>query len=135
MSRFNISLIEAIDLVFKAIKIGKGGEIFVPKLKSFYIRDLIEAITNKKNFYKIVGIRPGEKIHEELINAAEIKDTIVAKNHYVVLSNFTERQIKNYCKKNSYKRVDENFSYDSGTNPNFMTIKELKRIVKVYSKN
>ena len=135
MSRFNISLIEAIDLVFKAIKIGKGGEIFVPKLKSFYIRDLIEAITNKKNFYKIVGIRPGEKINEELINAAEIKDTIVAKNHYVVLSNFTERQIKNYCKKNSYKRVDENFSYDSGTNPNFMTIKELKRIVKVYSKN
>ena len=111
------------------------SEIFVPKLKSFYIRDLIEAITNKKNFYKIVGIRPGEKIHEELINAAEIKDTIVAKNHYVVLSNFTERQIKNYCKKNSYKRVDENFSYDSGTNPNFMTIKELERIVKVYSKN
>ena len=50
MSRFNISLIEAIDLVFNAIKIAKGGEIFVPKLKSFYIRDLIEAITDKKTF-------------------------------------------------------------------------------------
>ena len=134
MSRFNISLIEAIDLVFKAIKIGKGGEIFVPKLKSFYIRDLIEAITNKKNFYKIVGIRPGEKIHEELINAAEIKDTIVAKNHYVVLSNFTENQIRKYCKKNTYKRVDENFSYNSGTNRDFMTIKELKKIINAYSK-
>ncbi len=134
MSRFNISLIEAIDLVFNAIKIAKGGEIFVPKLKSFYIRDLIEAITDKKNFFKIVGIRPGEKIHEELINAAEIKDTIVAKNHYVVLSNFTENQIRKYCKKNTYKRVDENFSYNSGTNRDFMTIKELKKIINAYSK-
>ena len=52
MTRFNISLQDSIELVFNAIKYGTGGEIFVPKLKSFYIRDLIEAITNKRNFLK-----------------------------------------------------------------------------------
>ena len=104
MTRFNISLQDSIELVLHAIKYGTGGEIFVPKLKSFYIRDLIEAITNKEIF-KIVGIRPGEKIHEELINTAEIKDTISGKNHYVVLSNFTQNQLLNYCKKNNYIKV------------------------------
>ncbi len=135
MTRFNISLKESIKLVLTAIKFGEGGEIFVPKLKSFYIRDLIEVITKKKNFYKIVGIRPGEKIHEELINNAEIKDTISCKDHYVVLSNFSENQILRYCKKNNYKKVNKNFSYNSGTNSNFMTLKELKKIVSTFSKD
>ena len=133
MTRFNISLEESIELVLSAIKFGSGGEIFVPKLKSFYIRDLIEAITGKKNFFKVVGIRPGEKIHEELINTAEIKDTLNGKNYYVVLSNFTENQLIDYCKKNNYKKVKKNFSYNSGTNSNFMSLLELKKIIKIFS--
>ncbi len=133
MTRFNISLKESINLVLKAIKFGTGGEIFVPKLKSFYIRDLITAITKKKNFHKIVGIRPGEKIHEELINTAEIKDTLSKNDHYVVLSNFSEKQMNAYCRKNKYKKVSKGFSYNSGTNTNFLSLKELSQIVKKYS--
>ena len=132
MTRFNISLENSINLVEKAIKYGSGGDIFIAKLKSFYIRDLIEAITKKKNYFNIVGIRPGEKIHEELINMAEIKDTLSSDDHFVVLSNFTEKQINNYRKKGKYKKVNKNFTYNSGTNSNFMNLKELKKLVESY---
>ena len=130
MTRFNISLIEAIKLVEKAITNSVGGEIYIPKLKSFYIRDLIHAITGKKNHFKIVGIRPGEKIHEELINLSEIKNTIEHNDHYVILSNFSEKQILNYCKKKKYKKVASNFIYNSGDNKKFMSLKELKTLLQ-----
>ena len=130
MTRFNISLIEAIKLVEKAITNSAGGEIYIPKLKSFYIRDLIHAITGKKNHFKIVGIRPGEKIHEELINLSEIKNTIEHNDHYVILSNFSEKQILNYCKKKKYKKVASNFIYNSGDNKKFMSLKELKTLLQ-----
>ena len=130
MTRFNISLIEAIKLVEKAITNSVGGEIYIPKLKSFYIRDLIHAITGKKNYFKIVGIRPGEKIHEELINLSEIKNTIEHNDHYVVLPNFSEKQILNYCNKKKYKKVASNFIYNSGDNKKFMGLKELKTLLQ-----
>ena len=75
MTRFNISMSHAIKLVEDGIKNATGGEIIVPKLKSFRVKDLIEAIT-KKNYFYIVGIRPGEKIHEELISQAEAQKYI-----------------------------------------------------------
>ena len=130
MTRFNISLMEAIKLVEKAITNSVGGEIYIPKLKSFYIRDLIHAITGKKNHFKIVGIRPGEKIHEELINLSEIKNTIEHNDHYVILSNFSEKQILNYCNKKKYKKVASNFIYNSGDNKKFMSLKELKTLLQ-----
>ena len=121
---------EAIKLVEKAITNSAGGEIYIPKLKSFYIRDLIHAITGKKNHFKIVGIRPGEKIHEELINLSEIKNTIEHNDHYVILSNFSEKQILNYCNKKKYKKVASNFIYNSGDNKKFMSLKELKTLLQ-----
>ena len=133
MTRFNISLKESIELVEKAIKYGTGGEIFVPKLKSFYIRDLIEVVTKKVNHFNIVGIRPGEKIHEELISSAELKDTISSNDHFVVLSNSTTKEIMEYCKGKNYKKVNNDFTYNSGTNKNFLSLNELKKIVDAYS--
>ncbi len=127
MTRFNISLKESVKLVETAIQRGSHGEIFVPKLKSFYIRDLIHAISNKKNNYRIIGIRPGEKIHEELINPAESRNTVEFKNHYCILPNLTNEQLKKYCKKNNCKIVVKNFSYNSGTNRLFMNITDLKK--------
>ncbi len=129
MTRFNISLDEAISLVETAIKKSEGGEIFVPKLKSFFIKDLIEAITDKKNYFKIVGIRPGEKIHEELINASDARYTVKYKNHYVILPNRSEKEIKKYCVKNRCKLVSGDFSYNSFTNTEFLTIREIKKII------
>lgn len=130
MTRFNISLNKAIELVEIALKKSEGGEIFVPKLKSFFIKDLIEALSGKKNFFKLVGIRPGEKIHEELINLSDSRFTVQFKNYFVILPNQTEKKIKEYCKKKKAKLVSKNFSYDSGTNKNFLNIPELKDIIK-----
>ncbi len=127
MTRFNISLKESLKLVETAIQRGSHGEIFVPKLKSFYIRDLIHAISNKKNNYRIIGVRPGEKIHEELINPAESRNTVEFKNHYCILPNLSNEQLKKYCKKNNCKIVVKNFSYNSGTNRLFMNITDLKK--------
>ena len=130
MTRFNISLNETVKLVEIAIKNSQQGEIFVPKLKSFYIKDLIEAMSNKKNNFDVIGIRPGEKIHEELINSAEARNTVEFKDYYAVLPYLSETEIKNYCKKNKSKIVTKNFSYNSGTNKIFMKIKDLKVAIK-----
>ncbi len=131
MTRFNISLKESVKLVETAIQRGSHGEIFVPKLKSFYIRDLIHAISNKKNNYRIIGVRPGEKIHEELINPAESRNTVEFKSHYCILPNLSNEQLKKYCKKNNCKIVVKNFSYNSGTNRMFMNITDLKKTLKI----
>jgi FlaA1/EpsC-like NDP-sugar epimerase len=129
MTRFNISLKDSVKLVETAIQKGEQGEIFVPKLKSFYIRELIQAISNKKNNYKIIGVRPGEKIHEELINPAESRTTVEFKNHYCILPSLSNEQIKKYCKKNNCKIMPKNFSYNSGTNKLFMNVIDLKKIL------
>jgi len=89
MTRFIISPQQAVDLVFNAIKYSRGGEIFVPHLPSFKILDLIEILqikTKTKNKIKIIGIRPGEKIHELMINESEIPRTVRLKNFYVINS-------------------------------------------------
>ena len=130
MTRFNISLLEAIKLVETAIQKDQQGQIYVPKLKSFYIKDLIHAISNKKDNFEIIGIRPGEKIHEELINPAESRNTVEFKNYYSILSNLSTEQIKNYCKKNNCKIVPKGFSYNSGTNKSFMSVNDLKNILR-----
>ena len=103
--------------------------IYVPKLKSFYIKDLVEAISKKKNNFKIVGIRPGEKIHEELINPSEARYTVEFNNFYIILSDFSEMAIKKFCKINKCKRVANRFSYNSGNNETFLNINALEKIV------
>jgi UDP-N-acetylglucosamine 4,6-dehydratase len=89
MTRFIISPKEAVELVFNAIKYGTGGEIFVPKLPSFKITDLIEILKekyHKKNKVKVIGTRPGEKIHELMINSSEMPRTYEFRNLYVISS-------------------------------------------------
>lgn len=89
MTRFIISPKHSVDLIFKAIKYCRGGEVFVPRLNSFKIVDLIEILKEKykaKNRVKIIGVRPGEKIHELLINESEIPRTVKFKNLYIITS-------------------------------------------------
>lgn len=98
MTRFIISPKEAVKLVFDAIEYGVGGEVFVPKLPSFKITDLIEILKekyHKKNKVKVVGIRPGEKIHELMINNSEITRTYQYKNIYVIGSSIQDFNNKN----------------------------------------
>ena len=119
MTRFSITLDESIDFCIEALRISTGGEIFVPKLRGYRILDLVKAI-NKNAKVKVVGIRQGEKINEELISSYDAKYTFESKNFYVIFSN------NNYKNKNlSFKKVDKNFSYRSDK-CEFFTIDELK---------
>ena len=128
MTRFNINMQEAIDLVIYSLINLKGGEIFVPKIPSFYIMDLAKAI-NEKCKIKIIGIRPGEKLHEEMIYTYDSKYTVDLGRYYAILPNHL---VKIYKKKN-FKLVDKNFNYNSETNKDFLNIKDLKKIIQKLS--
>ena len=130
MTRFNISLIDAVRLVSWSIKYLKGGEILVPKIPSYKITDVAKAISAKAKLKKI-GIRPGEKIHEEMITSSDSQDTYDFGKYYaIIVPNF----IKNY-KKNKLKKVNTGFSYNSGTNKDFLNVAELKKLLKIFKYN
>ncbi len=129
MTRFNITLNEAIRLVTYSFSNCDDGEILVPKIPSFKILDLISAITSKNDF-KVTGIRPGEKIHEELINSYEAKNTLELKDYYVILPTNDNKKIDEYCKKNSAKKVNESFCYTSKNNKDYLDISGLKQLIK-----
>lgn len=127
MTRFNISIENAIEQVVWLINNGLGGEILIPKLKSLKIMDLAKAI-NEKTSIKIIGLRPGEKIHEELITKSDSFNTYEHKNHFVIL-NSDQKLIKSYNNR-GYKKVSSFFSYDSGANREFLSKLEIKKILK-----
>ena len=130
MTRFNITLIESVKFVINSIVNQIGGEIFVPKLKSFKIVDLCNAIDEKSKI-KYVGIRPGEKMHEELISINESQNTYDYSNSYIILpAILSKKSFKKYQKSFNLKKVKENFKYDSLNNDQFLTVKDLKRIIK-----
>ena len=133
MTRFNISLEEAINFTVNSIKEMVGGEIFVPKIPSYNIIDLVNAF--KKNArVKIVGLRPGEKLHEEMISIHDSIYTLEAKDHYVILPsvNFFDYNPTSYIKKKQnikYKLIKKRFSYNSKENKNFLNINQIKKII------
>ena len=127
MTRFNISLDDAVNLVNYALKNNIGGEIFVPKLPSFKIVDLAKTMYPNKQI-KFIGIRDGEKIHEDLVSKAESIKTLENKNFYVVLNKY-DKKVSNHFKKLNYKPIKKIFTYSSGTNPVFLNQKDLKKII------
>ena len=135
MTRFNITLKESVQLVVKVLNTMTGGEIFVPKIPSFKVIDLAKAISNTAKI-KFIGIKPGEKLHEELISLHESKNTIEYKNYFVIASNseLFYWNKKNYMKRFGGKNCKDGFSYDSGNNKKKLTIKNLKNIIDKESK-
>lgn len=131
MTRFNIELDESIKLALYVLKNSLGGEIFVPKLPSFNIIDLAKAIDNKCKL-RFVGIRPGEKLHEEMITESESLNCLENKNLYLLLPTTQSQLAKKYLKSKEWKINKKNFSYSSNLNSNFMNIKRLKLLVKKY---
>jgi UDP-N-acetylglucosamine 4,6-dehydratase (inverting) len=128
MTRFWITLEESIEMVLWALQYSKGAEIFVPKLPSFKIVDLAKAI-NPKAKIKIIGIRQGEKIHEDLITLSDSISTYDFGKYYAILNNYSEINIKNYNLKN-IKRVSDNFFYNSGSNSDYLNISDLQKNLK-----
>ena len=121
MTRFNITLHDAFDLVVWAFKNNKGGEIFIPKLASFRIVDLAKAINNKAKI-KVIGIREGEKIHEELVSHSEINNLVDLGKNYAIIPDKKKKKYK------TNKKIVK--SYNSGTTKNKLSIIEIKKIIK-----
>ncbi len=134
MTRFNINLDEAIDLVLWTFKNSYGGDVIVPKIPSYKLLDLAKAINNKAKF-SIVGIRPGEKIHEEMISSNESRNAIILKDKYVIISefNFTESK-KYYLKFKGSKLNKEIFAYTSNQKK-YLNNQSLKELVLNFRKS
>jgi UDP-N-acetylglucosamine 4,6-dehydratase (inverting) len=124
MTRFNILLEEAIELVLWSIINSRGGELIVPKLPSFYIKDLASLIG--KNKYEISGIRVGEKLHEEMISDHDSPNTFDLGNKYAIVPT----NLKNFYIKKKIKLVPVGFSYNSRTNTNFLSKNNLNIVLK-----
>jgi len=129
MTRFNISLQEGVDMVLWALENALGGEIFVPKIPSYKITDLAEAIgpSCKK---PIIGIRPGEKIHEEMITSSDSFNTIDLGQYYAILNTSGGKSADLYAKMKTAKKVPAGFCYNSGDNPRFLSIPEIQSLIK-----
>ena len=130
MTRFTITLNEGVEFVLKCLKDMWGGEIFIPKIYSYNLTDLVKSMS-KKIKIKLIGIRPGEKIHEEMISINDAHNTLEYKNGYIICPNseFMNWDVKKYKKKIKGKPCSENFSYSSNKNK-FLTIKQLNKILK-----
>ena len=133
MTRFWISLDEGVDFVLKNLMRMHGGEVFIPKMPSFRIVDLATAI-NKSKPKKIIGIRPGEKIHEIMCSSDESHATYEFKDHYIIYPTITfdNLNLQYYKKKvtKGGKIVKKNFNYTSFNNKKYLTIKEIEKKTK-----
>ncbi len=129
MTRFNISLTDGVAMVLHALENAWGGELFVPKIPSYRIKELAEAIAPECE-HKIVGIRPGEKIHEEMITASDSFTTYDLGKYFVILPQTPAWKVKDFVEKFSAKRVPQGFSYSSGDNPEFLTIDAIRQEIR-----
>lgn len=129
MTRFNISLEEGVEMVLFAIENAWGGEIFVPKIPSYKILDVAEAVAPGCKT-KIVGIRPGEKIHEEMITDADSFFTYDLGSYYTILPSVPNFNLEDYIKSKNAMKVKDGFVYNSGTNSEWLSAEDLRRLIK-----
>jgi UDP-N-acetylglucosamine 4,6-dehydratase len=129
MTRFNICLEEGVEMVMWALANSRGGEIFVPKIPSYRITDLATAIGPSCE-HRIVGIRPGEKIHEEMITESDSLNTVDLGRYYAILPSSREFNTAEYAKLVSGQSVPFGFAYNSGTNGDFLTIEQLRQLMR-----
>ena len=129
MTRFNISIQGGVDMVMYALEHAWGGEIFVPKIPSYKITDIAEAIAPNAEI-KIVGIRPGEKVHEEMITSSDSYLTYDLGKYYVILPSTPKWDVQHFLTSNNAKRVVDGFSYNSLNNTEWLTVEELRSLIK-----
>ena len=130
MTRFNITLSEAVDMVFWSINNAIGGEILVPKIPSYLITDLAEAIgpNCKKN---IIGIRNGEKIHEEMITFADSFNTFDIGKYFAIIQNCNDTEFEKFSRfHKKIKPVEQGFSYNSLSNKDFLRIDQIRELIR-----
>jgi UDP-N-acetylglucosamine 4,6-dehydratase len=129
MTRFNITLQGGVEMVMHALEHAWGGELFVPKIPSYRIMDVAKAIAPDCEI-EVIGIRPGEKIHEEMITPSDSFYTYDLGKYYTILPAVPNFDINEFIRFFSAKKVTEGFSYTSGTNTEWESVESLKRLIK-----
>ena len=131
MTRFNITLDQGVELVLKTLDIMWGGEIFVPKIPSVRIVDLAEAVAPGCR-KEMVGIRPGEKLHEEMITETDALNTIEFDDYYVILPSMNFWNVEAFTKAFNGNPCPQGFKYNSGTNKEWLSVEQIRSLVKSY---
>jgi UDP-N-acetylglucosamine 4,6-dehydratase len=128
MTRFNISLQEGVQMVMNAMENAWGGELFVPKIPSYKITEVAKAIGPECK-QEIIGIRPGEKVHEEMITSSDAFTTYDLGDTYVILPQVPAWDLDDYIKKFKAKKVPVGFNYSSGANTDWVDAAELRKLI------
>jgi UDP-N-acetylglucosamine 4,6-dehydratase/5-epimerase len=129
MTRFNISLEEGVDMVLWTVENARGGETLVPKIPSYRIVDVAAAVGPECE-HPVVGVRPGEKIHEEMITASDSFNTLDLGRYYAILASGDEASRTHYLKQPGVTEVPPGFSYSSGSNTTFLTVEQLRALIR-----
>ena len=128
MTRFNITLQQGVDMVMWSIENAWGGEILVPKIPSYRITDLAKAVGPDCE-HRIVGIRPGEKIHEEMITSSDSAYTADLGKYYAILPCGSQYRHEDYLERRNGRMVKAGFAYCSGTNLDFLSTQQLRKLI------
>lgn len=129
MTRFNITLDQGVKVVDWAMQNSNGGEILIPKIPSYKLINLIQAV-GLKNKPKIIGLRKGEKVHEEMITEADSYTTYDIGKYFLILPDNEKSTLNRFKKKlKVFKKIPNNFSYNSRDNDQFLSINELKKMI------
>ena len=133
MTRFNISLQGGVDMVIHAIETAWGGEIFIPKIPSYKITDVAEAVAPECEI-DVIGIRPGEKIHEEMITSSDSYNTFDLGKYYTILPSVPNFKLEDFVSSFSAQKVPEGFNYNSETNTDWETVDSLRSLIEEHVK-
>jgi UDP-N-acetylglucosamine 4,6-dehydratase (inverting) len=131
MTRFNISLTGGVDMVMHALEHAWGGEIFVPKIPSYHILDIAKAIGPECE-HTVIGIRPGEKIHEEMITSSDSFFTYDLGKYYVILPSNIKWDLNEFITRFNAVKVPQGFNYNSGENKDWETVEGLRELIKIH---
>ena len=132
MTRFSISMNEAIEMLMYSIKALDNGQILIPKIPSYKVTDLASIFSKCK--IKIIGIRTGEKLHEDLISSAESSYAVETKKYYILFPNTDKKKMIQLQKKIKAKKVSVGLIYNSKTNKIFLNKKQLVQIIDAIKK-
>jgi UDP-N-acetylglucosamine 4,6-dehydratase (inverting) len=131
MTRFNITLEEGVEMVMYAIEHSWGGELFVPKIPSYKILDVAKAVGPDCKT-EVIGIRPGEKLHEEMITETDSMQTYDCGKYYVIAPSLHSWKLPDWIKTFNAKKVPDGFKYNSGTNTDWVNVEELRSLIKTH---
>ncbi len=129
MTRFNITLQGGVDMVMHALETAWGGEIFVPKIPSYKITTVADAIAPNAE-QQVVGIRPGEKIHEEMITTSDSFYTYDLGKYYAIIPTTPNWKLQEFIAHFRAEKVTEGFCYNSGDNTEWVDAEEIRNLIK-----